>query len=353
MAQLQPPPEPNASILPRPEDAPDAAKSSRPAPDLLAKALADRGVPPQEAKAWAAFLLDPEGASPPAEGEVLLPGAPEDAVPRAQDAASPLSFRLPRGVLEAVASEPSGRPSLGAVLDELRRAQVPDPLIQRLLPLLALARPIPGGGAIEQLLRALLPQEQAPSASAPPLPQRAGAAALPSEPSPTAAATQPQVQLQAPSPWDAPETWQSWLKEATQALANPNASPREAPFHALQAREGTALFELPLPLPGLRSPVELWVERDREGDGSGERPMRMLVALEFEGMGQVRLGVQRLGGRIRADLWVEEERRPAVARALAEELGDPPPYPMRVLGFQGSQPGLRQAAGAGAFGAMG
>jgi hypothetical protein len=218
------------------------------------------------------------------------------------------------------------------------------------MPLLALARHASeGGGAIEQLLRALLPQAQAPEASPVRPPERPWAAPPPSGASSAAASAQPP----APGLWDAPETWQSWLKAATQALADPKVSPREAPFHALQAREGTALFELPLPLPGLRGPVELWVERDREREGGGERPTRMLVALEFEGMGQVRLGVQGLGGRIRADLWVEEERRPAVARALAEELGDPPPYPLRVLGFHGSQPGLRQAAGAGAFGAMG
>jgi hypothetical protein len=232
---------------------------------------------------------------------------------------------------------------LGAVLDELRHAQVPEQVVQRLLPLLSLVRPTPAGGAIEQLLRALIPPlpTPPPMKAAIPLP-------VPTAPATVAKGVAPQARA-----FEAPEAWEGFLRHATSALADPRVSPREAPFHALQAREGTALFELPLPLPGLRGPVEFWVERDREGGGGADHPVRMLLALDLEGMGQVRLGVEKRGATIHADLWVDEERRSAVAQAVEAELGDPPPYPVRVLGFHGPQPGLRRVAGAGAFGALG
>lgn len=98
----------------------------------------------------------------------------------------------------------------------------------------------------------------------------------------------------------------AFLKGATQALAHPGLSPEEAPFHALQAKEGTAYFEIPIPWASA-SPMQWWVESDSDShSGSSADPShRMLLSLHFSGLGDTRVGFQYTSGQLAIRIWTE------------------------------------------------
>lgn len=140
---------------------------------------------------------------------------------------------------------------------------------------------------------------------------------------PQAAQRLAQVLAAAPAPPpEVPATWEAWLPTTLKALSDPAASPREAPFHALQAREGTAFFEVPLPwAPG--SPLHLWVEEDAaERSAPEEAPVkRVLLGLRLSALGETRVGLAWAPKALAVRLWVEHpEALEAELEALRKEL---------------------------------
>ncbi len=121
-----------------------------------------------------------------------------------------------------------------------------------------------------------------------------------------------------------PEAWESWIKGNVRALSDPGVSPREAPFHALQAKEGTAFFEIMLPWVGAK-PLQLWVEADApEGSAPSEEiSHRVLLALELSSLGPLRVGLQSTPRALAVRIWTEHPAALESARAEMEtELKD-------------------------------
>jgi hypothetical protein len=129
------------------------------------------------------------------------------------------------------------------------------------------------------------------------------------------------------APAAAPETWETWMKSSIKALSDPAVSPQAAPFHAAQAKEGTAFFELPLPW-APQHPLQMWVESDRhprDQAKGGPETRRVLLGLSFTNLGETRLGLAQSPGQLQVRVWAEHPERlvPAVEEITAElqELG--------------------------------
>jgi hypothetical protein len=110
------------------------------------------------------------------------------------------------------------------------------------------------------------------------------------------------------------------------ALSDPAASPQTAAFHAAQAREGTAYFEIPLPW-APNNPLQMWVESDRDprnaGQGGDGDTQRVLLGLSFSNLGETRLGIARSSGNLQVRVWTEHPERVEAAKADMEaELQD-------------------------------
>ena len=105
-----------------------------------------------------------------------------------------------------------------------------------------------------------------------------------------------------------PPAWQSWLKGAIKALVDPQASPKEAFFHALATKENVNYFELPLPWAQGRN-LEIWVEDgNEESSGHGEKnkkKFRVLLALNFSGIGETRVGLESSSKSLSITIWAE------------------------------------------------
>jgi len=105
-----------------------------------------------------------------------------------------------------------------------------------------------------------------------------------------------------------PPTWQSWLKGAIKALIDPQASPKEALFHALATKENVNYFELPLPWAQDRN-LEIWVEDGgEESHGHGEKnkkKFRVLLALHFSAIGETRVGLESSPKLLNIAIWAE------------------------------------------------
>jgi len=121
-----------------------------------------------------------------------------------------------------------------------------------------------------------------------------------------------------------PEALENWIKGSVRALADPTTSPREAPFHALQAKEGTAFFEIPLPWANGK-PLQLWVEADApEASASDpEETKRVLLGLNLSRLGETRVGLQSRGGALAVRIWTEhpemvEAQRDSIEKELRE-----------------------------------
>lgn len=145
-----------------------------------------------------------------------------------------------------------------------------------------------------------------------------------------------------------PEAWEAWIRGAVTTLSDPAAAPREAAFHALQAKEGTAFFELPLPW-AQASPLQLWVEADasEERQGGGERTKRVLLGLNFSNLGETRLGMAQGSFGLQIRIWTERaealEQERTRMEAELKELGKPVDLKIYTLtyGPDGTIPSLR------------
>jgi hypothetical protein len=122
------------------------------------------------------------------------------------------------------------------------------------------------------------------------------------------------------APPAAPETWESWIKATVRTLSDPAASPREAPFHAAQAREGTAFYEIPLPW-SPQTPLQLWVEKDRpeKGKAATGDTQRVLLGLSFTRLGETRLGIAKGPAGLQVRVWAEH---PAALEASQQRLNE-------------------------------
>ena len=153
-----------------------------------------------------------------------------------------------------------------------------------------------------------------------------------------------------------PESWLTWMKEAMKTLANPAASPAEAPFHQLQAQEGTGWFELPLPWAPGGEPLRLWIEDEREASGADVTPThRVFLSVPFSALGEVRMGLEQRSSGLRVRLWLQDPSQIAALRpeleAELKALGRP--VDIQVLTLPPGLPDLRAMAGASPLQAMG
>lgn len=153
-----------------------------------------------------------------------------------------------------------------------------------------------------------------------------------------------------------PEAWSTWMKLAMKTLADPAASPAEAPFHQLQAKEGTAWFELPLPWAPGAEPMRIWIEDDPGAAGREDDPVhRVLLSVPFTALGEVRLGLEQRSAGLRVRLWLQDPDQIAALRPEFEReltaLGRP--VDLQILALPPASPDLRSLAGGPPLQALG
>ncbi len=281
--------------------------SSGPTPGPgLAEALKAAGWPPEQAEAWAAHLGPGSGLSSGGSSTPLFAFA-KPTVDLLRALGLPLELAMGEGV-----------PGHAPLPEALARAQerlakgLPQSLTQRALALLSLMPTstdrLPAGHPLARLLQELLPELKRAYLAA----GRGSSPGLDPRADPTG-----------------PQAWGAWLKGALEVLARPEASPAQATAHALQAKEGTALFQIPLPWPETPGTLEIWAEREPEAPGA-EPVHRVLLALSFQRAGELRVGLQSGPGGVRAQVLAEPGKAAALEAALAETLGTPPPFPVQV-----------------------
>lgn len=159
-----------------------------------------------------------------------------------------------------------------------------------------------------------------------------------------------------PSAAEQPEAWGTWLKAAMRSLADPATAPAEAAFHRLQAKEGTAWFELPLPWAPGAEPLRLWIEADDAAGGEGRESVhRVFLSVPFTVLGEVRLGLEHRASGLRARIWLRDPDQLAAHRSGLEAalatLGRP--VHLQVLPLPADAPDLRALAGGQSLSAMG
>ncbi|MBI4911290.1 MAG: hypothetical protein HY823_00995 [Acidobacteria bacterium] len=314
---------------------PPAPGASAPEPPMLPEALPAPRVPRGSAPPGSGGL--PEGdPNPPASGS---PSPRAKVLPEGDEAVL-LWTRLEASLLRNQAP-PEAKDALKALLRQI--LQGPDPTPRRAVPQ-GPSQPSPG---------------RKPAAMpAPPEPGRHPATSLLTREGPPRPGTSAELPGQGPSA-ERPESWAAWLEEGVRILGNPAASPREAPFHLAQAREGTGFFELPLPW-GEGPPLQLWVESEggRGGDpGPGERST-LLLGLHFSALGEVRVGLLRQGGPLVVRIWAEDPGPlEALEVSLKEELeglGSAVDLKILPLGPEGGHPpSLSALASGSSFQALG
>lgn len=172
----------------------------------------------------------------------------------------------------------------------------------------AMAQPAPEPGAAATLipwLRRLLAEAQRPGESMDGHPLQALQTLLGARGGPPAAV---------------PESWETWIRGAVHSLSSPATAPAGAAFHAAQAMEGTAFYEVPLPWAPDR-PLQIWLEADRE-PAPGRAPgdiRRVLLGLSFTRLGETRLGIAQGPGALQVRVWTEHpELLDPAARAQVE-----------------------------------
>jgi len=218
-------------------------------------------------------------------------------------------------------------------------------------------------GWIRSLLARKAPEPTNPSPSPPELAAPARKAVRSESPILTTAETarmEAALKVRPGAPAQVPEVWENWVKGSVRALSDPALSPREAPFHALQAKEGTAYFEIPLPWASGK-PLQLWVEADAPESSTPdpEPTTRVLLGLQLSRLGETRVGLQSRRGSLSVRIWTEhpelvESQRDAIERELRES---GKAVDLRILplepGSDGNIPDLRSLAMGPSLHAMG
>jgi len=159
-----------------------------------------------------------------------------------------------------------------------------------------------------------------------------------------------------PTAPEEPSAWSGWMKAAMKTLADPAQSPVEAPFHQLQAKEGTALFEVPLPWAPDAHPMRVWIENQEGSQDPGpETVHRVFLSVPFTRLGEVRVGLEQRHSGLRVRLWAQDPAQlqaslPGLEAELAS-LGRP--VDIRLLPLPQGLPDLRALAGAPPLQAMG
>jgi len=147
----------------------------------------------------------------------------------------------------------------------------------------------------------------------------------PAAPDTPAQALQQQLQGRQGAPAELPATWETWMRTSIRTLNDPAAAPQGAAFHAAQAREGTAFYEIPLPW-APQHPLQMWVESDRDPDAKGQgqaETKRVLLGLSFSSLGETRLGIAKGPAGLQVRVWAEHPELLEASRAELEgELGD-------------------------------
>lgn len=328
---LQPPPPPGAEALLETFRAalPQAGPSPQPALSLP-QALEAAGFPPEAVEAWQA-LLAPEPPEEAPARPASPPAAPLPDLPRPT-----VALLRALGLPERLAPDPE-RALPTPVPESFLKAKdaltkTPQPLAQRALALLTLlpaatgnARPLPADHPLARLVQALLPELRAAFTEA----ARAQPGALPPAADPAE-----------------PAAWGGWIRGVLETLGRPESSPAQAPAHALQAREGTGLFQIPLPWPDALGPLEVWTEREAAPEGPGEIH-RVLIALSLREAGELRIGLQAGPGGVRAQILAEAGKSASLEAALRTELGDPAPFPVTVRALPSLPPRPLALSGGG------
>lgn len=273
-----------------------------------------------------------------------------------------------REVAALVLAQPAqaGQVDADALVTLLRG--LPEPLVQVLRNVLRQDGP-PDPAVVQDALLRL----QASLARRPDLPQAAGDAVaqlvknlIRTPEAPVRSFQAPQGQPSAPATTATahaalPESWEAWMKAGVKALTDASVSPREAPFHAAQAKEGTAFFELPLPW-SPNSPLQMWVEADRQGKGGeakGGGSTRVLLGLSFSRLGETRLGLAKGPEGLQVRVWAEHPEALTGAQAGMEEelktLGMPVDLKILPLdpGPEGTVPTIRSLAVGSTFQVLG
>jgi hypothetical protein len=169
-----------------------------------------------------------------------------------------------------------------------------------------------------------------PPAQAAPLVQMLRQLLNTSDPRPDtpAQALQQQLQSRQGAPAELPATWETWMRASIKTLNDPAAAPQGAAFHAAQAREGTAFYEIPLPW-APQHPLQMWVESDRDPDAKGKgqaETRRVLLGLSFSSLGETRLGIAKGPAGLQVRVWAEHPELLEASRASVEgeltDLGD-------------------------------
>lgn len=120
------------------------------------------------------------------------------------------------------------------------------------------------------------------------------------------------------------QDWELWIRASLKTLGDPALSPREAPLHIAQAMEKTAFFEIPLPWPSAGN-LQIWVESElpEEGAAQPEAIQRVLLGLQFSGLGETRLGLAKGPFGLQVRVWAEHPEALQAERARMEaELRD-------------------------------
>lgn len=298
----------------------------------------------------------------PAPGVEVAPGSPKGEVPVAPVGALETQTRAVRSGMDPAEVEPAPRPEAiqPAFLALTARAPEVGPELQDALG--TWFRHLLGRKAAPETA---LPEPRSPGSSE----SRPGTPTAPTVPgrtSPEAEATpmaretlqlQKMLDAKPGPPARLPESWETWIRGTAKALADPAASPREAPFHALQSLDRTSFFELPLPW-APQTPLHLWVEADgpEGGAASPDPTTRILLGTSFSRLGEARIGLEKGPAGLRARIWVQH---PELLEGIGEDLETElkaieGKVDLRILPLeQGPVPSLRSLAAGSSLHAMG
>ena len=238
-------------------------------------------------------------------GAAPAPALPD--APQLQAALATLPAPAQAALKTLLALPPAATPAATASALEAWLAATPVPAQRSADPALRPADPVQD--LLQRLQNALEPHPEGVKAQAGPLVawlrtvQTAGPAQADGA-GPAAEALQAQSGGRTPA---APETWEAWIRGSVKALSDPAVAPQSAPFHAAQAKEGTAFYEIPLPW-APQSPLQTWVESDRRPRDQGGAPVetqRVLLGLSFSNLGETRLGLARGPAGLQVRVWTE------------------------------------------------